>query len=130
MMKVLRNTREAVLLIAFALLGCSSTVSRSELVGNYSANVPVGTDSLILRADGSYVHSHSFPGKTATQQTGTWLLEPPGANGTIVTFERFMFEIEPLKSARPGLWPAFVDRHLGKLRLTINEDMGLYYTKQ
>ena len=116
--------------MAFALLACSSAVSRSELVGNYSANVPVGTDTLVLREDGSYVHSHSIPGRTPTQQEGTWLLEPPAADGTIVTFQRFVVEVEPLKSARPGIWPAFVERHFGKLRLTINEDMGLYYTKQ
>jgi len=116
--------------MAFALLACSSTVSRSELVGNYSANVRVGTDTLVLREDGSYVHSHSIPGEAATEQAGTWLLEPRAADGTRVTFDRFTFEIEPYKSAGAGLWPALVAKHFGKIRLTINEDMGLYYTKQ
>jgi hypothetical protein len=129
-MKAQRNAGEAELLMAFALLACSSRVSRAELVGKYSANVSLCTDTLVLREDGSYVHSHSLPGKTVTEQTGTWLLEPRAANGTIVAFERFVFEIEHLKSARPGLWPAFVERRFGKLRFIINEDMGLYYTKQ
>ena len=116
--------------MAFALLACSSAVSRAELVGNYSANVPVGTDTIVLREDGSYVHGHSFPGKTATEQAGTWLLEPPGVDGTRVTFERFIFEIEPLKSEGSGFWPALAEKRFGKARLCINEDMGLYYTKQ
>jgi hypothetical protein len=112
------------------LWGCSSTVSRTELIGPYTANVSEGTDSILMREDGSYVHAYSRPGEAVKEQLGTWMLEPQHGGDTRVTFDHFDFGIEPYKSAGTGFWAAVVTKRFGKIRLTINEDMGLYYTKR
>lgn len=112
------------------VIGCTSKVTRQELVGVFFANLPNENDTLDLREDGTYVHSFSSGDTSASSQGGRWMIEPESDGETRITFDHFVLAIGPHKSSSPGFWPASAEKRFGKVRLIINDDMGLYYAKK
>ena len=110
------------------LCSCTKHVTKSELVGDYSINIPGLDDRLQLRSDGTYLHSFVSPGSQPTSQTGKWAIEPPSQDGLIVTFEGFILALTATKP-RPAFFPATVEKGLHPLRLVIDRNPGTFYEK-
>lgn len=54
-------------------MGCSKTVTESDLVGSYAAEYPFGTDRISLQANGEYVQEFTPSGtNTAAIAKGRW----------------------------------------------------------
>lgn len=118
------------------IAGCSRTVEAGDVVGSYIANHGKGTDTLEIKADGTYLHSYksSLEGvDTAFSHTGKWELEQ--GNKRIV-FNQFV-QGWPW---RPGTEVDLVPRNennivkksliSGEVKILIDVDSNYYYEKQ
>ena len=116
--------------------GCSRTVEAGDAVGSYIANHGKGTDTLEIKADGTYSHSYksSLEGvDTAFSHTGKWELEQ--GNKRII-LKQFVEGWPRWPGAEVDLIPrnfnTVVKKSLffGKVRILINADSNYYYEKQ
>jgi hypothetical protein len=112
------------------LVSCSSEIKKPQLMGEYRIHGSIVDDRVTLRQDGSYIHAVAITGRPDVVEYGHWELETLRPDGDLrITFYDFAFYVEHGLHSGRGLWPAFVSKRWGKIRLDVNEDLGLYYEK-
>jgi hypothetical protein len=117
------------LLNLFAVFGCSNQIEVKSLVGKYVANHKKAADTLELNADGSYIY-HYKSDSTEIKNSNKWSFEYVDGKPTI-TFTGFIFGLPGYGSKEPGFWIVEVRKSLGGvLKLTIDPDLGYYYSKE
>src|ERR1035437_7860 len=118
-------------IIAFlsAFCGCSRTVNENEISGRFEVNQNHSTDEIDVLPSGSYRYFFKNDSGIEIRNAGGWALEYESGVPRLV-FSRFIFGT-PLYRGRPaGIWSVEIERSWrGKIRLCLNEDLGLYYEK-
>jgi hypothetical protein len=113
---------------AVSLEACSDRFTSGELIGSYALNVGVGSDILVLRADGSFLHSYQDSSLPRIELGGKWELDNV-ADGQVVSLEGFTDL--PTKSAQEsGYYVLRPTRFFGSIRLMRNFDLNEFYRKR
>jgi hypothetical protein len=114
--------------IIFLLSSCSSQVSVSDLVGNYTVSNGSGVDAIELKQDGTYVHDYTVKGGSPQRQQGSWDLETLQAGQTVALND---FHPLPGESTEgKGIYLLLVKRSFGRIHLITNIDLDAGYEKQ
>jgi len=109
------------------LTACAPEVQRGELVGEYKADFGIGTNSLFLRDDGTYIRVVHSPGFALVQLTNKWEFED-WKGRKLITF--YGFSGDPLAAeASDAFWPAVVERYSNGLKLSIDRDLNRAFRK-
>ncbi len=92
---------------------------------SYSASVEV----LELNRTGDFHHTVLSPKGTLLDERGRWEWEsePPEEGTDILSIEGYSTMVPGMEGY--GLWPATIEKYRGKVRLSVNRDLGLYYYK-
>ena len=121
--------------VVLALLSaCRGQVRPEEVPGTYALNKGAAADTLVLGSRGSYTHLFVPLGQAAVRDTGSWKAEatPTGLRLTMSGFS--MHPRVPIDSQPPvvrGFWVVDIGRTLGgRLRLPVDEDIGVYYVRR
>ena len=115
--------------VLLALCACqASAIVRGEIIGTYRINKDGLPDIIEVLSDGTYTHSFGT-GLEARTQRGTWQLEDT-AEEQIVTFSDFVFGLEGYGSGKPGFWIVSPERVAGRVRLSLDDDVGVWYQRQ
>ena len=115
----------------------SDDVARVDVVGRYALNNAAQRDEIVLRPDGTYLHT--VDGDPALVDSNAWTLEHVGTQ-TDVSLTRF----HAVGSADPADWipgskssvvydsyNLMVERSVfGAVRLVVNSDINIAYEKQ
>src|SRR3972149_2079199 len=117
-MNVIKEAKLLLFPFLFTIVGCSQNIERSMVLGIFIANHTKGIDSLIIRPDGTYLHSFTSPIGEKFVNSNNWEFELLDGEPHI-TFSRFLFRLEGHGRGKPGVWIVKVERSWGKLRLTI-----------
>lgn len=121
----------ALLSILFATMACSEPVTEQMVVGKYVANHGIATDTIEVRADGTYTHYYKEADGEEYINENHWELEVVNGRPAVV-FSDFESRWRKSRHAEsPGFYPAFVERpFFGSIRLSISYDLGYYYIKE
>jgi len=120
----------------FFIPGCSRGIETSDVVGNYTADHGKGTDTLEIRADGTYSHTYksTLEGEdTAFSYTDNWEFEQD-TNRIVLSHYIQGWPWRP--GAKVDLIPrnmnTFVKRSFfsGTVKILIDVDRNYYYEKQ
>ena len=124
----------AALLVGSVLMACGPRFSARDLPGTYVLNHRASADTLLLNANGTYIHSFvSVQDQRAATESGTWAVDT--ASGPLrLTLTDFAVTSIPDSGRtlpRRGLWVLELDQGWrGPLRLPVESDIGLYFVKQ
>lgn len=122
-------------MLAFLVSACSQpSLQHEEVMGRYRLNKGNAEDVLILLSDGSYIHRYQSADGFQVADTASWKLIRAGEK-TQVEFTSFSHysrrEFFPAQRVVRGLWIVDIDKNWqGKLRLGVDEDIGLYYSRE
>ncbi len=110
------------------LVGCTHHYSRIELTGAYTLKVGHGTGILVLKSDGSYIHTFQRSGGSSTTAEGHWKLESLDAGPTVALddFHRLPGEV----SGGAGYYLLPIESFFGEICLMTNEDNNECYVKR
>jgi hypothetical protein len=116
------------------LASCGGRARIEDVPGTYAFRKGAAVDTLMLGARGDYIHLYVSPGRAAVRDTGSWKAEAT-ARGVRLTMSNFSMHFreatDPQLPAVSGFWVVDLRRTLGsRLRLPVDEDIGLYYVKR
>lgn len=112
---------------------------RSDLIGEYVANHPLGKDFLILKPDGTYIHKHTHISGEIFEDSDKWELVFFEFENNVprISFHHFshswekkFWEQKEIKRTKEGTWDALVKNYWGKIRININGDLGYFFEKK
>lgn len=112
-------------LFAITLCTCScqteSKIAEDKYYGVYRAEYENTVDTLILNRDSTFYHSYYVDGKPVFKQTATFYVK----NWAILR------EYREDATVKNGGWDmvAFYDNVTGEIKVAIDRDMGVFYTK-
>jgi hypothetical protein len=124
-------------LIAAALLVTSSCrgVPPDAVPGTYVMNHGRASDTLVVRAGGTYIRRYAAPGQPPAIDSGTWSVDT-ASRGQMLGFDRFptRWDAEtPFASDRDtvrGLWLTIAHRDVrGRVRLVVDDDLDWAYVR-
>lgn len=103
----MRTVGLSILFFCAVLAGCSRSVNRPDLPGNYA--VTIGQERQVIRvaADGTYENTYYRMDKLMWRYSSTWSYD-----GAAVTFEHFRFGVAEYDRSS-GFWPVKPERTLG-----------------
>jgi hypothetical protein len=120
-------------LLLVAAVGACGMVSRQDVPGVYQLNQGKTKDVIVLRPDGTWIHSVTPPGRPTERESGRWEWEQE--DGTpVVTFRGFQHlwrrELAPNSPVVKGIWSVGVQRTpLGEIVLPVDDDIALAYRR-
>ena len=120
-------TRIAAFVVGLALAtGCApARIDRQAIAGTYRLNAENNFDTLVVVADGTYVHTYRV-GTEAVRQGGSWYLEDVGGEAH-VTFEKFVSSAGRSMAGTPAFWSVAPEDRGDTIRLTVSDDLGIWY---
>lgn len=128
------NWTFALLLLLSCMVGCSKDqpLTVNLVSGTYVVKYSHGTETLELRADGTYVQRYVASGKieSITNQ-GKWVLD--AAAGEVDLFDIFKVDTgrdEPEIPPRRTRWLLKVVQRSGRIQMPIDPDRALLFEKQ
>ena len=118
--------KAAIFICAVLVSACDGRATKTEVPGLYRTAYAGMTDVLNIGAEGTYEHTVQQDRTTVLHEKGTWMWETEGVDDNDrVSFDRYTCMVPGMQSS--GLWPAIVEKHLWRVRLVLDEDVGLYY---
>lgn len=124
------------LFLAVGLSNCEKPVDTSEIPGRYVSNFGGVTDVLILRPDGQFLHIIGSDGSAKKENLGTW----SSVDKRRILLTNFVWQQgtpgDRLRKAQSEISEEAVSVSIefgfsqGKVRLTVNSDLGYYYIKE
>ncbi len=119
-------------LVLLMVAGCAKQLERSDLVGTYVVNYSHGTETLILKQDGSYEQDYMGKDGKKLANTGTWETTGP-SYGNVSLFNAMEFDDGHDRQNKAighiGVRELPVSSFLGKMSLTIDPDSDANYKK-
>lgn len=112
------------------LFGCSAPYVPREVAGTYSITYAGVTESLTLRADGTYVHEWDAHGGSGVEHGG-WQIEHIEGDCTRVVLSEYRHRIPiPLGEAR-GEWRPCLTRDVrGRPAISVSDDLGIAFRRR
>jgi hypothetical protein len=110
-------------LLAVPLVGCSRNLSRSDVLGRYTANhVPFVSIHLTLNSDGTYDETAKVTRKTVLSDTGTWSFNSQA--GSQITLHKAMIPTDAPGAPPHGLirdedWVLNISRFMNTVSMPI-----------
>jgi hypothetical protein len=114
-------------LLSFALSGCSQKVERSEVLGDYQTEHQIGVETIELGADGTYTQHFKQKDGTDTIISDRWEFEPYNGEPKVALHDfRAHFPEDPEKTDVTLLG---IEKTWGRLRLYLSYDRDEYYSQ-
>lgn len=124
------------LILMAILVNYSKNVDRSMVVGTYIANFKNIKSTLVMKEDGTYDYYLETEGGEKYFNSNDWLYDDDSGR-SIIQFYDFKYSLRPFSYSKETLVeePVFmglpvVSDYKGRIKIIIDEDMGLYYSKQ
>jgi len=123
--------RLIVTLFFLALIGCSSTIDKNDVVGTYKANYKNATDTLEVYSNKTYKHTYKNQAGVRFENIGVWEFEDLEKEKIMLSFSKFKFNPDLPENKEGSFWIVEVEKPLfsQKMHLSINEDEGQFYIK-
>lgn len=119
------------LFLAIILTGSCAPVEQDHVYGTYRSNIEVGTETLEIREDGTYLHLYRLDGAVQLKNEGAWKFYrlPDGRR-----IEFLRYEFVPSKkfgtAARVVDWPAEVLRCGFSPCIPVRSETGYEFRKE
>jgi len=110
------------------LLACGEKLDSRSVAGEYVANHNFGRDVIVVRDDGTYVHTFVASNGSRQKESGRWELDRD-PQGDMISFSGFTPSWDG-RTRIPGIWPARMETSFGRIRLRVNDDLDLYYQRR
>jgi len=104
-----------------------STISRSDVIGEFNANHGKGLDKILLQEDGTYIHTFQNGTERIISNSEKWTFTDRSGESRL-TFNNFTF-LQGVASDKSGYWDVEVERLSGTLRLNLDPDLNYFYKK-
>ena len=122
--------RAKLAVLTLVAVAACSPMRDNDIPGIYHAARGVGSETLTLRDDGTYVHAWDLDGDEG-QETGSWSIRMMGFGFAHLEIDNYRDRLDPDAPPTPENWATEVNRRApwDPQRIRINSQLALNYEK-